>query len=286
MVSSTSSGTGLTLEGVSVAFGAVKALDGVSFDVEPGERLAIIGASGAGKSTLFRTLTRGVPLSGGRVVLGDKDLYSLSERELRRVRRGIGVAHQAYDLVPQLPSGANAALGAVGTLTGLRAVRMLLFGPGTALAKRVEEALERVGLREHASSRTADLSGGQQQRITIARLLVRRPSLVLADEPFAAVDPVTTDRVLRALLELNETGATLLANLHDVEIARRFPRVVALREGRVVFDGPPERLTGEELAAIYARDAYGSKPRPAPEYDAAKHGQIRITGGRDGISSH
>jgi phosphonate transport system ATP-binding protein len=286
LISSTSSGTGVTLEGVSVAFGAAKALDGVSFDVGPGERLAIIGASGAGKSTLFRTLTRGVPLSGGRVVVCDKDLYSLSERELRRVRRGIGVAHQTYDLVPQLPAGINAALGAVGSLGGLRAVRTLLFGPGAALAKRVEEALERVGLREHASSRTADLSGGQQQRVTVARLLVRRPSLVLADEPFAAVDPVTTDRILRALLELNETGATLLANLHDVEIARRFPRVVALREGRVVFDGPPEHLTDEELAAIYAGDAYGSRPRPAPEYDVAKRGQIRIPGGRDGISSH
>jgi phosphonate transport system ATP-binding protein len=286
LVSSTSSGIGLILEGLSVAFGAMKALDDVSFDVEPGERLAIIGESGSGKSTLFRTLTRGVSLSGGRVVLGDKDLYSLSERELRRARRGIGVAHQAYDLVPQLPAGINVALGAIDTLRGLQAVRTLLFGPETALAKRVEEALERVGLREHASSRTANLSGGQQQRITIARLLVRRPSLVLADEPFAAVDPVTTDRILRALLELNETGATLLVNLHDVEIARRFPRVVALREGRMVFDGPPEHLTDEELAAIYSGDTYGSKPRLAPEYDAAMHRQIRNWGGRDGISSH
>jgi phosphonate transport system ATP-binding protein len=137
--------------------------------------------------------------------------------------------------------------------------------------------------------RTADLSGGQQQRVAVARLLVQRPDLILADEPFAAVDPVTTERVLETLLHLNREGATLLANLHDVEVARRFPRVVALREGRVAFDGPPEGLTEDELAKIYAGDAQGREngEDPGPPYArSGLEGSFRLTEGRDGVSSH
>jgi phosphonate transport system ATP-binding protein len=125
--------------------------------------------------------------------------------------------------------------------------------------------------------------------VAVARLLVQRPDLILADEPFAAVDPVTTERVLETLLHLNREGAILLANLHDVEVARRFPRVVALREGRVVFDGPPELLTEDELAKIYAGDPHGLENGEDPEFPYARHGiegSFRLTEGRDGVSSH
>lgn len=242
----------LTLEKVSVSFGAVRALSGVSLQVSRGESVAVIGASGAGKSTLFRVLTRSAPLEGGRVVAGGRDLYRLPQRELRRVRRGIGTIYQAYNLIPQLPAGVNAALGEIGDLGFWNTVRTLVAGPPPRLSKRVAAALERVGLDGYAPARTANLSGGQQQRVAVARLLVQRPGLILADEPVAAVDPVTAEKVIDSLFEINGDGSTLLMNLHNVELVRRFPRVIALREGRVFFDGPPERLTGEMLEKIYS----------------------------------
>ncbi|MDP8948967.1 MAG: ATP-binding cassette domain-containing protein [Actinomycetota bacterium] len=284
-----SSVRGLSLEGVTVAFGGIWALEEVTLRVEPGERLAVIGASGAGKSTLFRTLTRSVALGGGRVLVGGRDLYALPRGELRDVRRKIGSIHQSYNLIPQLSAGVNAALGEVGGMGGLGTLRALLAGPDAALARRARNALERVGLVEKADARTAELSGGQQQRVAVARLLVQQPDLILADEPFAAVDPVTTERVFESLLELNREGVTLLINLHDVEIACRFPRIVALRDGRISFDGPPEHLTEERLARIYAGDPHETSKENDPEAADTRHcGEepVRVTKGRDGVSAH
>lgn len=280
----------LVLEGVGVSFGDAAALRDFTLSVEPGERVAVIGASGAGKSTLFRALTRSVALSGGTVTVRGRDLYELSKKGLRDLRRRIGTIYQAYNLVPQLPAGVNVALGEVGGMKSGRALRTFLAGPDAALAKRVRGALEEVELSDFAGTRTADLSGGQQQRVAVARLLVQRPEIILADEPFAAVDPVTTEKVLEALLALNDAGATLLANMHDVDLARRFPRVVALREGGVHYDGPPEHLTESKLAEIYRVDPHnGTKPVPE-EQQSVRHcmedPMIRLTEGRDGVSAH
>ncbi|QIN79277.1 ATP-binding cassette domain-containing protein [Rubrobacter marinus] len=189
-------GRGLSLENVGVRFGGRAALDGVTLSVRPGEGLAVIGASGAGKSTLFRALTRSVPLHSGTVAVGGRDLYSLSGRELGAERRRVGTIHQAYNLVPQLSAGLNAALGEVGALGRSATMRMLILGPDAELARKASGALERVGLGDRVRARTADLSGGQQQRVAVARLLVQEPGLILADEPFAAVDPVTSERVM------------------------------------------------------------------------------------------
>jgi phosphonate transport system ATP-binding protein len=171
----------------------------------------------------------------------------------------------------------------------VRTLRAFLAGPDAGLSKRIRAALEEVGLGDKAGVRTADLSGGQQQRVAVARLLVQRPGLILADEPFAAVDPVTTERVLEALLNLNRAGVSLLVNLHDVEIARRFPRIVALREGRVTFDGPPERLSREKLAEIYAGDPSEAERGAGSDPQNIRHCReepFRITEGRDGVSAH
>jgi len=280
---------GVLLDDVSVDFDGVAALSDVTLHIEVGEQLAVIGASGAGKSTLFRALTRSVALRRGRVFVGEHDLYSLPRRRLGELRRRIGTIYQAYNLVPQLSAGVNVSLGEVGEMGRLGTLRAFFAGPDAGLSKRAGAALEEIGLGDKAGVRTADLSGGQQQRVAVARLLVQRPDLILADEPFAAVDPVTTERVLETLLHLNREGATLLANLHDVEVARRFPRVVALREGRVAFDGPPERLTEDELAKIYEGDPGGSEngedpglPYAGPELE----GSFRLAEGRDGVSSH
>jgi len=280
---------GISLENVSVGFGGVTALGNVTFGVESGEQLAVIGASGAGKSTLFRALTRSVPLESGRVTIAGDDLYALSRRRLGELRRRIGTIYQAYNLVPQLSAGVNVSLGEVGGMGSLGTLRAFFAGPDTGLSKKVRAALEEIGLGDKSDIRTADLSGGQQQRVAVARLLVQRPDVILADEPFAAVDPVTTERVLETLQHLNREGATLLVNLHDVEIARRFPRVVALREGRVTFDGPPERLTEDELIKIYAGDQRGRANVEDPDIPRAWRGierSIRLTEGRDGVSSH
>ena len=280
---------GISLENVSVGFGGVKALSGATLGVEAGEQLAVIGASGAGKSTLFRALNRSVALEGGRVTVGGHELYALPRRRLNELRRRIGTIYQAYNLVPQLSAGVNVSLGEVGGMGALGTLRTFLAGPGAGLSKKVGAALEEVGLGGKAGVRTTDLSGGQQQRVAVARLLVQRPDLILADEPFAAVDPVTTERVLETLQSLNRDGATLLVNLHDVEIARRFPRVVALREGRVVFDGPPERLTEDALAEVYAKDESAGADEEGSDLSYARRDlgrSMRLTEGRDGVASH
>ncbi len=224
-----------------------------------------------------------MPLAGGSVEVGSRNLYALPRKELKEVRRSIGTIYQGYNLVPQLPAGVNVALGEIGGMGRMEALRTFFGGPGGGLAKRVRMALEEVGLGEYAGERTANLSGGQQQRVAVARLLVQRPSVVLADEPFAAVDPVTTEKVLEALGSLNEDGATLLVNLHDVEIARRFPRIVALRKGRVAYDGASEHLTEERLAEIYE----GDQKRATTEGPQTRYPDpARITEGRDGVAAH
>ena len=279
----------ISLENVCVGFGGVQALSDATLGVEAGEQLAVIGASGAGKSTLFRALNRSVVLGSGRVAIGGHDLYALPRRQLNELRRRIGTIYQAYNLVPQLPAGVNVSLGEVGGMGGLATLRTFLAGPEAGLSRRVRAALEEVGLGDKAGVRTADLSGGQQQRVAVARLLMQRPDLILADEPFAAVDPVTTERVLEALVHLNREGATLLVNLHDVEIARRFPRVVALRGGRVAFDGPPERLTDDALAEIYSGDRSAMADDEDPALPYARPGieaTMRLAEGRDGVASH
>ena len=277
-------GQGLALDDVGVRFGPRAALTGITLSVEPGERVAVIGASGAGKSTLFRALTRSVALGSGSIGMGGRDLHALPARELGAVRRQVGTIYQAYNLVPELSAGMNVALGEVGGMGRLQTLRTLLLGPGAGLSRRAKGALERVGLGDRVRARTADLSGGQQQRVAVARLLVQGPGLILADEPFAAVDPVTAERVMEALLELNDGGATLLVNLHDVAVARTFPRIVALREGRVAFDGGPKELTDGLLAKVYEGD--NGRANREEEHGQRKRQPVRVAEGRDGVSAH
>lgn len=273
----------LVLEKLTVAFGRHRALDDLSLTVGPGERVAIIGSSGAGKSTLFRALTRGVPATG-KVRLGGEEVYLLPRKRLTALRRKIGTIRQAYDLVPQLSAGMNVALGEVGGMGFFGSLEMFARGPKPDLSGRVEEALARVGLAKNVRSKASDLSGGQQQRVAVARLLVQRPGIILADEPFSAVDPVTTRRVLDALLALNGDGATLIVNLHDVELARSFPRVVALRDGKLAYDGPPDGLTDRELRRIYAGDPSRIKARSEPQEHPGP--ETPVTKGMDGVAAH
>ncbi len=235
------------------ANGGVAALDDVSFSIEPGEAVAVIGPSGAGKTTLFRILTRTAFLDGGRVEIGGIDLYRAGYFHLGSIRRRIGMVYQKHNLVGELSAFNNAAIGMIGMCSTWQAMKNLLFGASREERTKIEAALERVGLNGKAESRAANLSGGEQQRVAIARILVQDPDLILADEPVASIDPASTERIMEIFSELNrERGKTIVCNLHDVEIAKEyFPRIIGISEGRLAFDGSPSELDKEVLAKIY-----------------------------------
>ena len=235
------------------ANGGVVALDGVSFAIEPGEAIAVIGPSGAGKTTLFRILTRTAMLDGGRVEIGGIDLYRASYFQLGAIRQKIGMVYQKHNLVGELSAFHNAAIGMIGGCSTWRAMKNLLFGASRQERARVEAALERVGLDGKAGLRAANLSGGEQQRVAIARILVQDPALILADEPVASIDPASTERIMQIFSELNrDLGKTIVCNLHDVETAKAyFRRIIGISGGRLAFDGSPAELDKDTLVRIY-----------------------------------
>jgi phosphonate transport system ATP-binding protein len=222
----------------------------VDLTVATGERVAVVGASGAGKSTLVGVLNGSVPPTAGHVrVLGGSP-SALRGRELRRLRARIGTMHQHLELVGPLRVVHNVNAGRLGSWSAARALRSLVQPQGL---DDVRAALGRVGLADRVFERTDRLSGGQRQRVALARLLVQRPELVLADEPASALDPALADEALRLLGELAaDTGGALLACLHDPALAlRHCDRVVGLAAGRVVLDAPAASLSLAELEAFY-----------------------------------
>jgi phosphonate transport system ATP-binding protein len=239
------------LSGVCVRYGHVDALTDINLTVNRGERITVIGPSGAGKSTIIKLLNGTLMPTVGRVRVLGEDLAAIPARDLRAVQRRIGTIHQQYDLVEQLRVVNNVNAGCLGTWPFWKAALSLIRPVDVG---RVQHALDRVGIADKLYARTADLSGGEQQRVAIARVLVQQPVAVLADEPVASIDPARGREIVNLLHDISaETGTTLLASLHDVEIALdRFERVVGLRQGRVVFDTTPQLLTERDIAALYA----------------------------------
>ena len=230
-----------------------RALKDVSFEIERGQFVAIIGLSGSGKSTLLRCINRLVEPTSGRVLLDGTDVTAASGKELRQTRRKIGMVFQHFNLVKRLSVMTNVMsgkLGAVSTLAGV----FRNFSPSDYAEARA--CLERVGLADKASQRADTLSGGQQQRVGIARALMQNPELILADEPVASLDPATAHTVLDHLATTNRDGITVLCNLNFLSLARKYScRVLALREGEIVFDGPPEIIDEQRFRQIYGEDA-------------------------------
>jgi phosphonate transport system ATP-binding protein len=225
-------------------------LRNVDLNIKKGEFVAIIGRSGAGKSTLLRALNRTVPVSGGTAKVLGTDLRNLNTTELRKLRSGIGFIFQQFNLVKNLTAIQNVLHGRLSYVGIFRS----LFGLYPKEDRRLAlEALESVGLGAKASSRIDALSGGQQQRVAIARAIVQNPSLILADEPMASLDPKLSEVVLELLQKFNrERGMTTLVNMHVLEHALKYAtRIIGMREGRVVFDGTPKELTREALDAVY-----------------------------------
>ena len=243
--------------------GDAASLTDVSFAVAAGERLAVIGPSGAGKTTLFRLLNGTLRPSSGALRFDGRDTAALSPREARAMRRRIGTIHQQSLLVPSLTALDNTLCGALGRWSLLRALRTAI-APARADVDRAMAALDRVGLADKRDARADELSGGQQQRVAIARLVMQDPEVILADEPFAALDPALTDAIAELLLGLAGAGRTLVCTLHDVELALRlFPRVIALRGGRVAFDAPSAAVSRDALDELYRGAPAAAPPSPS-----------------------
>jgi phosphonate transport system ATP-binding protein len=226
------------------------AVDEVNLRIAPGECVAVIGPSGAGKTTLFRLLNATLRPTAGRLWFGGDDLTRVSARHLRYVRRRIGTVYQQHNLVPQLRVIHNVLAGRLGHWSLPKALWSLLTPRERANAFT---ALEQVGIPEKLYTRTAHLSGGQQQRVAIARVLLQDPDVILADEPVSSVDPSLGQTIIQLLVNLVQARQkTLLANLHAVSLALEFfPRVIGFRQGRVLFDLPPEAVTEDVLAELY-----------------------------------
>jgi phosphonate transport system ATP-binding protein len=226
----------LAYRAVAHAYGTRRVLDGVTFAVRRGERVALLGPSGAGKTTLFRLAYGAFEPSAGSVAIDGIDLAPLRGHALRTVRARIAVVFQQHNLIDQLSVGANVIAGTFGrrsTLGSLRAV----IAPQAAETADVRAALVHVGLADRILDRAADLSGGQRQRVAIARAIVQRAELVLADEPAASLDPALAREVVDVLLrDASERSAALVCTLHQPELTRDFDRVIVLEHGRIAAD--------------------------------------------------
>lgn len=247
--------------------GRVKALDGVTLDVHPGELTVLIGLSGSGKSTLLRHLNKlHVPTAGQVEVLGH-DVNRARGRELRSLRRDVGFIFQQFNIVGRLSCLENVLSGALGRLRGPR------YGVLTytkQLRREALEQLDRVGLADRAFQRADTLSGGQQQRVAIARTIMQKPRLVLADEPVASLDPEISGQVMEVLFRVcSEENLSVVCSLHQVDLALGWAnRLIGLRDGQLVLDKPAHGLTTEEAMAVYQRlDPTGEK---ADEYDLTR----------------
>ena len=230
------------------------AVEGISLAIGRGEHVAFIGPSGAGKTTLFRLLNLTLRPTSGTLRLDGLDVTSLSDAQLRGARRRIGTIYQQHNLVGRLRVVHNVLAGNLGRWSTLTAVASLVRPRDVTGARR---ALSQVGIPEKLYARTDGLSGGQQQRVAIARVLVQDPDSILADEPVSSVDPSLATSIVALLRDLSaESRKTLVMNLHSVGLALQyFPRIVGVREGRVLFDLAPDKVSADLLSTLYAGTA-------------------------------
>lgn len=231
--------------------GGLTALKGVTLSIEKGEFVVIVGLSGAGKSTMLRAVNGLVPVAGSVVVDG-REVVGASRSELRSIRSDVGMIFQTFNLVNRSTVINNALMGRLAQVPRWRSFLGLWPADDKEIALR---SLERVDIVEKAYVRASDLSGGQQQRVGIARALAQEPNIILADEPVASLDPVTSHLVMRDLQRINEDlGITTLINLHFLDLARQYgKRLIGLNDGRVVFDGDIADVDDEVFRGIYGR---------------------------------
>lgn len=230
------------------------ALNEVSLSVSRGEFLVIIGLSGSGKSTLLKCLNHLIQPTSGQIFLNGKDITHISPQDARRNRQKVAMIFQQFNLIPRFTVLQNVLAG---RLSQTSTMNSLL---GRFSKKDISDAhdfLSLVGIKDKANIRADQLSGGQQQRVAIARALMQNPSVLLADEPVASLDPATCHVVMDYLKKVNlELGITVICNLHFLSLVRQYAgRVAALKQGQIVFAGSPDQITSEWFKAIYGEDA-------------------------------
>lgn len=242
----------------------VKGLQNINLLINEGEFVSVIGLSGAGKSTLLRTVNGLEEITSGDITVNKRSVTKANKKELRLIRREIGLISQHFNLVKRSTVQKNILSGRLGYYGTLKSI----FGLFTKEDyERTIEALESVGLSDKLHTRSDELSGGQQQRVLIARALVQQAPVILADEPVASLDPITTKKVMDDLHHINqEMNKTILVNLHSIPLAREYSsRIIALKAGEVVFDGNPDELTDERLEKIYGQSIFDERQVIASE---------------------
>lgn len=255
----------IELQGVSArhpaaSVGHAPALRSLDLNITSGEQVAVIGPSGAGKTTLLQVVACALAPASGQLRLDGRNPWALPRAALQRQRGQLFLAPQVPPLPPRqrvVTSVLAARLPAMGLLASLRS----LFYPNDIPA--AFDALDHFDLADKLFERVDRLSGGERQRVGLARLLVSDAALWLVDEPLSALDPARSELAIARLIDAaRETGRTLVCSLHQVEVARRrFPRIVALRDGVVVYDGPAGGLDDQQLRELYGSD---SPEAPAP----------------------
>ena len=228
-------------------------LDDVDLTIADGEFAAIIGRSGAGKATLLRSVNRMHRITSGTLTVNGTDVSTLSGKALRQFRRGIGMVFQSFNLVTRTSVIQNVLAACVPDMPFWR----VLLGAFRKSDKiKALESLDKVGILDKAYMRADQLSGGQQQRVALARTLTQDPKIILADEPVAALDPVTAKQVMQDFVHINkDMGITILLNIHHVELALEYAdRIIGIRAGKIVYDGPSANVDKDVLAAIYGED--------------------------------
>lgn len=228
----------------------VKALDDVNLTIEKGEFVAIIGLSGAGKSTLLRCINRMHDITGGELIVDGVDVSSLRGSGVRKFRKRIGMIFQSFNLVTRTTVLKNVLVSLVPELPFWRKMTGIF---SEEHKRKALGALDQVGILDKAYIRVNQLSGGQQQRVALARTLAQNPDIILADEPIASLDPVTSKQVMDDFKRINqEMDISVIINIHHVEIALEYAeRIIGVRDGKVVFDGKAEQVTDEVLDYIY-----------------------------------
>lgn len=235
-----------------------KGLIDVDLQIEQGEFVAIIGLSGSGKSTLIRCVNKMHDITAGELFVDEINVKTLTQKDVRKFRRRIGMVFQSFNLITRTTVLKNVLTAFVPDLKGYRK----FFGifPKEYKLKALE-ALDKVDMLEKAFSRVDQLSGGQQQRVALARSLGQNPEIILADEPVAALDPITSNQVMQDFTRINEeNNITILINIHDVELALKYcKRVVGINKGRIVYDGPASEVTQEILDKVYSKALFESE---------------------------
>ena len=244
----------LSIKNVSKKYNnGTEALKNVSFDVEKGEFISIIGPSGSGKSTLLRSINKMTDISEGSILFENQNIEKLKKKEINLVRREIGMIFQNYNLVERLTVIENVLHGCL----GYKSVIAGILGIYSEDEKKEAFAfLEKVNMAKYAYQKCSELSGGQKQRVGIARAIMQKPKLLLCDEPIASLDPKTAENIMDYLRKIvSELKITCIVNLHQVDIAKKYSdRIIALNKGEKVFNDKTENLTNDVIEFVYKNE--------------------------------